>query len=143
MRQPSGCRAEAQNWLSGGGMAKRPAPFSLRLTFEQRARLEAEAGKMSLAAYIHSRLFGEDDLGLAERRRRPRKPVADEKALAQLMGMLGQSRLSSNLNQLAKAANTGSLSVTPDTEAALNEAATAVHEIRRLLIEALNLEIEP
>lgn len=124
-------------------MAKRPAPFSLRLTFEQRARLERDAGNMSIAAYIHSRLFGDNDDGMADRRRRPRQPVADEKALAQLLGMLGQSRLSSNLNQLAKYANTGSLPVTPDTEAALNEAAANVQEMRRLLIEALNLELEP
>lgn len=124
-------------------MAKRPAPFSIRFTFEQFARLDAAAGNMSRAAYIHSRLFGDDDAGLADRRRRPRKPVADEKALAQLLSVLGQSHLSSNLNQLAKSANTGSLPVTPDTVAALNQAAADVREMRRLLIEALNLELEP
>lgn len=141
MRQPSGCRAEAQDGLSGGGMAKkRPAPFSLRLTFEQRARLEEAAGDMSLGAYIHSRLFDCDN---PPPRRRGKNPVKDHKALAQLLGMLGQSRLSSNLNQLAKSANTGSLPVTPDTEAALNEAAAGVREMRRLLIEALNLEAGP
>ncbi len=31
------------------------------------------------------------------------------------MGKLGESRLASNINQLAKAANSGSLPVTPDT----------------------------
>ena len=58
-------------------------------------------------------------------------------------GLLGQSRLSSNLNQLARSANTGSLPITPDTEAALMSAAADVQEIRRLLIAALNLEVEP
>ncbi|MBB4101416.1 hypothetical protein [Sphingomonas kyeonggiensis] len=120
---------------------KRPAPFSLRLTFEQRARLETAAGNMTLGAYIHSRLFGEE--GASQSRRRLRKPVKDEQALAQVLAMLGQSRLSSNLNQLARSANSGSLPVTPDTEAALNDAAVQVQEMRRLLIEALNLEVSP
>jgi hypothetical protein len=117
--------------------SKRPAPFSLRLTFEQRARLEAEAVGMSLSAYVLSRLFDPDN---PPPRRRGKHPVKDHQALAQVLGLLGQSRLSSNLNQLARSANTGSLPVTPDTEAALQSAATDVQEIRRLLIEALNLE---
>lgn len=120
-------------------MAKRPPPFSLRLTFEQRARLEQEAGEMSLGGYIQSRLF---DAGNPSPRRRSKAPVKDQKALAQAIGLLGQSRLSSNLNQLARSANTGSLPVTPDTEAALLEAVAEIREIRRLLIEALNLEAD-
>lgn len=95
---------------------------------------------MSLGGYIQSRLF---DAGSQPPRRRSKNPVKDHKALAQALGLLGQSRLSSNLNQLARSANTGSLPVTPDTEAALMKALDEVHEIRRLLIEALNLEVEP
>jgi len=59
-----------------------------------------------------------------------------------VLGKLGQSRLSSSLNQLARSANTGSLPVTPDTEAALLEAVAEIREIRRLLIKALNLEVD-
>ena len=95
---------------------------------------------MSLGGYIQSRLFDPDN---PPPRRRGKNPVKDHKALAQALGLLGQSRLSSNLNQLARSANTGSLPVTPDTEAALLEAVAEIHEIRRLLIEALNLEVEP
>jgi hypothetical protein len=121
-------------------MGIRPPPFSLRLTFEQRAQLEREAGNMSLGGYIHSRLFASDN---PPKQRRNKNPIKDHKALAQALGLLGQSRISSNLNQLARSANTGSLPVTPDTEAALLEAVAEIHEIRRLLIEALNLEVEP
>lgn len=39
---------------------KRPSPLSVRLTDEERARLERDAGSMSLNAYIRERLFGED-----------------------------------------------------------------------------------
>jgi hypothetical protein len=119
---------------------KRPAPFSLRLTFEQRARLETEATGMSLSAYIHWRLFDSQN---PPPRRRGKAPIKDHQALAQVLGLLGQSRLSSNLNQLVRSANSGSLPVTPDTEAALIAAATDIQQVRRLLIAALNLEIEP
>lgn len=94
---------------------------------------------MSLGGYIQSRLF---DSGSPPPRRRSKNPVKDQKALAQALGLLGQSRISSNLNQLARSANMGSLPVTPDTEAALMKALDEVHEIRRLLIEALNLEVD-
>lgn len=35
-------------------------PFSIRFTFEERARLDQERGNKSLAAYIRHRLFGKD-----------------------------------------------------------------------------------
>lgn len=118
---------------------KRPSPFSLRLTFEQRTRLERDAGDLPLGAYILERVFN----GEAPPRRRGKNPVKDHQALAQVLGMLGQSRLSSNLNQLARSAHTGSLPVTPDTEAALQEAVAEIREIRRLLLQALNLDVDP
>ena len=48
----------------------------------------------------------------------------------------------SNLNQLAHAANTGSLPVTPETEAALAQALADLHEIRALLLTSLGLKPE-
>ncbi len=69
--------------------------------------------------------------------------MKDHEKLAQVLGILGKSRLSSNLNQLAKASNSGSLPLTPDTEAALLQAAPEVALMRNLLIEALNLEPVP
>ena len=92
---------------------KRPAPFSLRLTFEERARLEKDATGISLSAYIKWRIFDPDK---PPPRKRGKAPVKDHKVLAALLAKLGQSRLASNLNQLAKAVHTGSLPVTPDTE---------------------------
>lgn len=122
-------------------MEKRPSTLfvSLRLTFEERARLQTDAADMPVSEYMRWRLF---DPGNPPPRRRGKAPVKDQKALAQAIGLLGQSRLSSNLNQLARSANTGSLPVTPDTEAALLEAVAEIREIRRLLIEALNLEVD-
>lgn len=113
---------------------KYPPPFSLRLTYEERARLDAERGDKPLAAYIRERLFGDD---AAPRKRRGNSPVQDKEALGRVMGALGQSRLSANLNQLAKAVNTGSLPVTPETEAEIKEACREVSDIRDALMRAL------
>ncbi len=121
-------------------MGKPPSLFvSLRMTFEEKARLQRDAVGMDVSSYIRWRLF---DIDTPPPRRRGKTPVKDQQALAQVLGLLGQSRLSSNLNQLARSANTGSLPVTPDTEAALLEAVAEIREIRRLLIEALNLEVD-
>lgn len=80
------------------------APFSLRLSPEERARLEREAAGLSLGAYIRSRLFGAD--AASPPKSRGKFPVKDHKALAQAIGLLGQARIASNLNQLARAAHT-------------------------------------
>jgi hypothetical protein len=116
------------------GSARYPAPFSLRLTHEERARLLADAGRKPMGAYIRERLFGDE---AAPRKRRSYSPVKDHEALGRVLGALGRSRLSSNLNQLAKAVNTGSLPVTPETEADLRQACRDVAEIRADLLRAL------
>jgi hypothetical protein len=87
-------------------------PVSLRMTFAEKAKLERDAAGMSLSSYIRWRLFDPDDMPPHSR---GKHPVGDHKALAQLLALLGASRLSSNVNQLARAVNTGSLPVTPDT----------------------------
>lgn len=123
-------------------MARKPydPPFSLRLTFEERAKLEADAAGMSLGAYIRWKLFDPDS---PPPRRRGKAPVKDHKALVTVLGQLGQSRLANNLNQLARQANLGTLPVTPDTEAALLEAARDVAAMRQALIEALGMDATP
>ena len=124
----------------GGPPAAKPytAPVSLRMSFEEKSQLERDAAGMSIAAYIRWRLFDPDK---RPPRTRGKHPVKDQQAIAQLLALLGQSRLANNVNQLARSANSGSLPLTPDTERALNEAAADIAEIRKLLIQALNLEV--
>jgi hypothetical protein len=122
-----------------GGEKRYPPPFSLRLTFEERARLEREAAGMALGAYIRLKLFGED---AAPRHTRGKFPVKDHEALGRVLGALGGSRLLSNINQLARAVNSGSLPVTPDTEAALLDACDDVAAIRAELMQALGMRSE-
>jgi hypothetical protein len=114
----------------------RPAPFSLRLTFEERAALEAQAGSMPLGAYIRSRLLG----GAAMPRKAHRRPVKDDEALARVLGALGNARLANNLNQLARAANAGARPVTPETMQALIAACRDVRDMRASLMTALGLQ---
>jgi len=111
-----------------------PPPFSLRLTYEERARLDAERGNLPLSVHIREQLFGKD---AAPRMRKGNSPVQDNEALGRVLGALGQSRLSSNLNQLAKAVNTGSLPVSPETEADLQQACREVSALRVDLLRAL------
>jgi len=68
---------------------------------------------------------------------------SDQQALSGLLAHLGKSQLANNLNQLARAANSGSLPVSPDVEAALRRAASEVAAMRALLIDALGLKDEP
>ncbi|MGB2201101.1 MAG: hypothetical protein ACPH5G_07160 [Pseudooceanicola atlanticus] len=92
---------------------KIPPPFSLRLTKNERAKLETAAAGMPLGPFIKSKLFDGD---LSPRRTRGQAPVKDHAALARVLGLLGNLRLANNLNQLAKAANTGALPLSPEVE---------------------------
>ncbi len=111
-------------------------PFSLRFTCEERAQLERDAAGMSLGAYIRSRIF--DDT-LPKRRTRGKHPVKDHEELAKVLGELGRSRLANNLNQLAKATNSGSLEVSPDTERAIKDGCADIRWMRQVLMSALGL----
>lgn len=111
-------------------------PFSLRLTREERAQLEHDATGMSKGAYIRSRVFDES---LPKRRTRNKHPVKDYQELAKVLGELGASRLANNVNQLAKASNSGSLETSPDTEKALQRACADIQWMRQVLMSALGL----
>ena len=119
----------------------RPAPFSLRLSAAERVRLESDARGAPLGAYVKAKLFDRPALPPLKRRRSVR-PVGDDAALAQALALLGSSRIASNLNQLAHAANIGALPVDSETIHDLNEAVDLVREIRALLVAALGLKTE-
>ena len=114
----------------------RPAPLSVRLSPENRARLERDAAGISLGSYIQWRLFDPDT---PPPRRRGKAPVKDHIALSRALAALGQSRIASNLNQIARAIHTGVIVVTPEVEAELTEAIRYIGTIRKDLIEALDL----
>jgi xanthine dehydrogenase molybdopterin-binding subunit B len=117
---------------------KRPAPFAIRLSEDERARLTAEAKGAPLGTYIKSKALGGPPLRL----RRSGLAIEDRQALAKALALLGRSHIANNLNQLAHAANIGALAMTPETEAELRETLRDVRVMRLLLMSALGFKPE-
>ena len=113
------------------------APLSIRFTDSEKARLKDLAGAQPLGQYIRDRVLD----GSSAARTRVQAPLKDAEPLGHLLGLLGQSRMASNLNQIAKAANQGSLPVTHELEADLKKACDEVSEMRLLLLKALGIKI--
>ena len=87
---------------SKGPTPKGSSPLTLRMTADERAKLEELAAGMTLSAYVRACVFAQET---KRRKRRPRTVVEDKKAAAEALALLGQSRIASNLNQLAHHAN--------------------------------------
>lgn len=125
-------------YMREGQKPERIPPFSLRLTKDERAKLEDRAGSMPLASYIKSLIFADD---AATYRKRRKGPVADHKALADVLACLGASHIAGNLNQLAKAANIGDLYFDEETKRLIARACDDIAAMRGLLMTALGLKI--
>ncbi|MEM8773001.1 MAG: hypothetical protein AAGD92_15240 [Pseudomonadota bacterium] len=138
MSAPSNSRAFTKA-AKAKSRPKRPAPFSLRLSTEERNILQEAAGRRSIGAYIRRKLFGD----AATKRRERRAPRPDDVALAQALAVLGRSRLASNLNQIAKGINTGTLPVSEELAKELHDACADVRKMREALIESLGLKTDP
>lgn len=110
------------------------SPVTLRLTADERERLEELAVGMTLSAYIRACVFSQEE---KRRKRRPKDTVADKKALAECLALLGHSRMASNLNQLAYHANVGALVVDDEVKEQITESYEGIKEMRALLIAAL------
>lgn len=123
---------------------KAPPPITFRATEDERAAILKAAGAMSLSAFIRLKVLADLDIE-APRRKASRKrhaPSAELAVLAQILGGLGQSRLSQNMNQIAKAANMGALPVSAELETELFEACAAIQDMRKRLIEAMGVKVQ-
>lgn len=131
----------SKSFKNSSGNVNKPKmlPFSLRFTAEERAWLGRRANGKSLAAYIREQVLGD---ACQPRKKASRRPSVDQKALAQALSALGKSRLSANLNQIAKAANQGALPVSPEVAAELSQACADIAAMRSDLITALGLKSE-
>lgn len=110
--------------------------ISVRMTPQERERVEELAGNQTISAYVRDRLLGDE----AEKRKcTPRKIRPDHDILAQLLCQLGASRMASNLNQIAKAINMDAVILSPQQQEIVIEAAHAVIEMRDALMQALGL----
>jgi hypothetical protein len=118
-------------------MSRRPLPFSIRFSDDERQKLEAQAGSMPLASYIKSVVFAAE---APKYRRRRKPPVAEQQLLAEVLARLGSTRTANNLNQIAKHLNQGTLVVDPDLEADLKRAVAEVAWMRTTLMKALGVK---
>ena len=89
---------------------------------------------MTLSAYIRACLFAEED---KRRKRRPKSAIADKKAAAEALALLGQSQIAHNLSQLAQAAKIGALVIEERERAQITDAHAQVLLIRDLLVAEL------
>jgi hypothetical protein len=109
---------------------------TVRLSQDDHARLTDLAGGMALSTYLRAAALGQD----LPRRRAAGLAVQDREAIAQLLGLLGQSRIANNLNQLAHQANIGTLPVDEETKTDIDEAYRLVVSVRATLMRALGMK---
>lgn len=133
-RAPDMARTFDQAAKGPAGRRRDTSPLTLRLTREERARLEDMAAGMTLSAYVRGCLFAEQS---KRRKRRPAKTIEDRQAIAEALALLGQSRIASNLNQLAYHANIGQLFWGEAQKTDIAEANAHLKAIRTLLMHGL------
>jgi len=66
------------------------SPVTLRMSTEERAKLEELAAGMTLSAYIRACVFAEET---KRRKKRPLSSIEDKRAAAEALALLGQSRI--------------------------------------------------
>lgn len=110
--------------------------LSVRMSIEERARLEREAAGMSVSEYVRTRLFAES---AKPRRTRGKFPVKDHEALSRVLGKLGRSEMAEDFSKLAWAFDNGVINLDPDAEFAVRRACADIAAMRADLIKALGL----
>jgi hypothetical protein len=114
---------------SGSDKRQRGHTLTVRLSRDERDTLDALSSRSGLAAGAFMRAAAFGDAGP----RAQRRPPADHKALRQLLGECG--RIGNNLNQIAKALNTGGNADIPELRTAL----AAYGDIREAILTALRM----
>ena len=109
---------------------KKTNPLSIRLSFQERKQLETMAGKTPLSIYVRNRLFSKSQQVTNE----------DQKHLAQILAKLGQSNMAAHLRELTQQARSGSLALTPEIIAKLDQACKDILEIKSILMKALRIK---
>lgn len=118
---------------------KRPAPFSIRFTPEERERLEFDSEGMAMGEYIKWRIFHDSN---PKRKVRNRRPIKDHVQLAKALALLGHSRIPKHLSTIAKHLENSTLILTPDIERSLVAALEDIHVIRDAITKALGFKVK-
>ncbi|MGH1353410.1 MAG: hypothetical protein ACRBBN_21760 [Methyloligellaceae bacterium] len=107
---------------------KTSRPFTLRLTEKERSELERRSGSKSLGAYIRTCLF------------KTSASKANRSDVASLLRWLGKSDIAANVRELAQAARSGSMPVSPETSVELDKACQDILAIKSMLMKALGIK---
>lgn len=112
---------------SGSDKRQRPHQSLIRWSDEEFARVteRADSAGLALAAFMRTAALGNPGP------RAQRRPPADHKALREILGHIG--RIGNNLNQIARALNSGDKASLPE----LDEALRAYLDIRTAIFDAL------
>lgn len=118
---------------SGSDKRQRGETVTVRLTTEERAILDDLSSRSGLAAgaFMRAATFGDPGP------RAQRRPPVDQQMLRRLLGECG--RIGNNINQIARALNSGDEMSQPD----LREALRAYLEVRDAIFEALGKHRAP
>jgi len=106
---------------------------TVRLSTEDHEKLMDFADGVALSTYLRAAALNQS----LPRRRKSGVSIQDREAIAQVLGLLGQSRIANNLNQLAYHANIGALDFDEDAKAQIHEAYDMVVAMRADLLKAL------
>ena len=128
--------------MSATSKPERTVRLSVRVSEQERAWLEKQAGKIAVSEYIRHQLFDNGDIDWSKVRlkRRPKRTIHDKQALAQVLALLGQSSVFASLVELVTAARSGSLVVTPEVDAMLRQTQHDLSEIKHLLMQSLGIK---
>ena len=112
-------------------------PFSMRLSVEERARLDALAGDMPMGAYVRSRLFDTP----SPRHHKMRRFDVDKSLLKKLVRELGRQHISSRLHRIMDAIDDGDLEVGDKLELELRYLCSELRHLRRNIRKAVGDEL--
>lgn len=112
-------------------------PFSIRLSVEERARLDALAGDMPMAAYVRSRLFDTP----SPRHHKMRRFDVNQSLLKKLVRELGRQHISSRLHLIMNAIDDGDLELDDKLELELRYLCSELRHLRRNIRKALGDEL--
>ena len=111
--------------------------ITIRLKPDEYALLTAKAGNKPLSTFLRDLALNE-----AATRRKPNipAPTKDRKSLAHVLALLGKSKLSASMADLARSAKLGTLPVSEKTEAQIQSACTDIAAMKSDLMRALGIQ---
>ena len=112
-------------------------PFCMRLSVEERERLDTLAGDMPLGSYVRSRLFDTP----SPRSRKVRRFDVDQSMLKKLLRELGRQHISSRLHLIMNAIDDGDLEIDEELEVELRFLCSDLRHLRRNIRKALGDEL--